>query len=239
MTTKTPAPFITLSSLRNRRWLLACSALGLVACVTVPVERFHTLQPLSLTALTPPLSANFTVAVSPVAVSAGLDRPNWIIRSSATEVRIMEQHRWVQPLPSEIAEAVATQLNQRSLNAGLAYAETNSVTPTYPRKPTVRVQLEVLRFDTWLTPAPHVDDQLQWTVSCTGRLADGQQRLQRTGLFTTAAPPPPPTTPPTSTESPAIAYEQLASAHVAALGLVSQDLAAAIDTLSAQCPKTP
>jgi uncharacterized lipoprotein YmbA len=230
---------LPLPSSRCMRWLQACSALTLAACTAVPIEHFHTLQPLSPSTLTAPLSANFTVAVSPVAVSAGLDRPNWVIRSSTTELRILEQHRWAQPLSSEITEAIARLLNQRPLNAGLAYAETHSVTPTYPRKPTVRVQLEVLRFDTWLAPTPHVDDQLQWTVSCTGRLADGQQRLQRTGIFTTAPPTLPPAAAQASTESPAIAYEQLASAHAAALGLVSQDLAAAIDALSAQCPKIP
>lgn len=220
--------------------ITAVCVLSLAACATPPVERFHTLQPLnpSPSTLRPTGSAEFTVAISPASVSAGLDRPNWVIRINATEVKILEQHRWVQPLPNEIAEAIATQFNLQHSLTGLAYAETSSVTPAYPRQPKVRVQVEVLRFDSWLAPSPRIDDQLQWTVSCTGRLADGQQRLQHTGWFTTVGATPQPTT----TESPAeplsTAYEQLASAHAAALGLASQEIAAAVQTLSTQCLKT-
>ena len=230
---------VTCSTLLMRS-LTAVFLLSLAACATPPVERFHTLQPLnSSTSTQPPMaSAEFTIAISPASVSASLDRPNWVIRNNATEVKILEQHRWAQPLPSEIAEAIATQLNlQRSL-MGLAYAETSSATPIYPRQPTVRVQVEVLRFDSWLAPTPRIDDQLQWTVSCTGRLIDGQQRLQRTGWFTTAESTPQTTATQSPAESPSTAYEQLASAHAAALGLASQDIATAVQTLSAQCPKT-
>lgn len=236
-------PPVTCSNLLKRQWLASVCALSLVACATPPVERFHTLQPLSPPTLTPPptaaVSAEFSVAIGPASLSASLDRPNWVIRTSATEVQILEQHRWAQPLSSEIPEAIATQLNQQRKLTGLAYAETSSATPAYPRKPTVRVQLEVLRFDSWLTPTPRIDDQLQWTVSCTGRLMDRQERLQRTGLFTTSGSTPQTTTTKAQEELPSTPYEKLVTAHATALALASLEIANAVQTLSAQCPKTP
>lgn len=234
-------PPVTYSNLLKRQWLASACVLSLAACATSPGEHFHTLQPLSPPTLTPAtaVSAEFTVAISPASLSAGLDRPNWVIRSSATEVQILEQHRWVQPLSSEVPEAIAAQLNQQRKLTGLAYAETSSATRAYPRRPTVRVQLEILRFDSWLTPTPRIDDQLQWTVSCTGRLIDRQERLQRTGLFTTAGSTLQPTAAKTQEELPSTPYEKLASAHAAALGLVTLEIATAVQTLNAQCPKTP
>ena len=62
----------------------------------------------------PPESPRFTVRVGPASVPETLDRPELVLRVSATELVIDDSHHWAEPLRSGIARAVAGGLARRA-----------------------------------------------------------------------------------------------------------------------------
>jgi uncharacterized lipoprotein YmbA len=208
--------------------LTACLlALGLTACAVVPQETFYTLQPLPQPHrwAIPDIP---TVVVGPVTLPPLVDRPQWVVRQNDSEVRILEQQRWASPLDEEIAQAIATHVT--ALTFTLAYAQTSSSVPTFPVKPKLRIQINVLRFTSILSPTPRIDDELQWAVSCTASSALPENTPPRTGRYAFAP----------SVLIPTIdavnLYANMALLHADTVGGASQHMAEAVKDMLTKCP---
>jgi uncharacterized lipoprotein YmbA len=167
------------------RWVLAAPLvyLALTSCSTiaVPEERFHTLRPLVATHPSAAITERpLRIAISPVTVPNAVDRPQWVVRRGATQLQILEQQRWAQPLAEEIADAVAAQLR---LAGHLALTESATAQGWVPQ---VKVQLAVNRFDTVITPGTpaSVNTEVFWQIRCDG--AKGKLAAAQEGIFTYA-----------------------------------------------------
>lgn len=214
---------------------------AITACAVAPQENFYTLQPLP-SVHTPSLrTPSLAVVVGPVNLPPMVNRPQWVVRRNATEVRVLEQQRWAHSLDEDMAQAVADHINAR-LNTSastptspfsvLAYAQTDRAAPSFSTQPTLRVKLNVVRFTSLMDPLPSIDDQFQWAVSCVATAAQEQASTwrERTGVFTSereviAAAPHEKTV-----------YSDIAAAHAKALQKVSTDIAEAVRELGLQCP---
>jgi len=131
----------------------------LLGCSTPPRERFYTLD-----APEPPVAAPdaASLAVWPVSVPEMVDRPQFVVRTTANEVMIAEQARWAEPLKGAIARVVAANL---AANLGMRLASARNDAD-------YRVTLDVLRFDSGPEKAVLID--AAWTVI-------GPKGVRRTG----------------------------------------------------------
>ena len=181
--------------------LFALAGLG-AGCASTPAK-FYTLSP---TAEPGTARETYSVAVGPVHVPEMVDRPQLVVNTSLNEVRIDEFNRWASPLQSEIARTVAENL-ARKLGTRMvsAYPESAAVGASY------RVMIDVVRFDS--APGKSVNLDSLWSVR---RVKEGTSRAGRT------------------TVSEAVADGSTAgivAAHSRALGLLSGDVAKAIQEL--------
>jgi uncharacterized lipoprotein YmbA len=120
---------------------LLCAAVP-AACVRTPEVRYYT-----LTADGPARPrvglARYTVRVGPASVPHTLDRPELVLRVSATRLAIEDGHRWAEPLRTGIARAVAADLALELDGARVAFDEAGA-----PRETTdVEVAIDVQRLD--------------------------------------------------------------------------------------------
>jgi uncharacterized lipoprotein YmbA len=202
---------------------------ALAACAGAP-ERFFTLRPAAAptAAVAGRSAAGFTVVVGPVSVPAWLDRPQWVLRDGDTRLQILEQQRWAQPLGSDIAQAIADQLNLAAPAPGMVAVADAGAMPL-ARAPALRVQVDVLRFESMATPAAAIDDSLQWSVACT---AAGQGTKRVSGVFSSA---PRSSSAATASAPDAGVYDQLAAAHADALRQASVEIGNAVRALAPVC----
>lgn len=128
---------------------LVVLALVIAGCATPPRERFYTLN-----APEPPVAAAEapSVAVGPVSVPEMVDRPQFVVRTTANEVVIVEQARWAEPLKGAIARVVAANL---AAELGMRVGARNDAD--------YRVTLDILRFDSGPDQAVLID--AAWTIS--------------------------------------------------------------------------
>jgi uncharacterized protein len=142
----------------------AAAALGCLmlapACLSKTHVRYYTLagaQP----AEPAPADLRYTVHVAPAVVPEALDRPELVLRVSATEVAIDDNHRWVESLPTGIARVVADQLARNLTGARV------SVSQPQPAQPSdVEVRLEVRSLEVGLTAGAVID--VAWTARWAG-----------------------------------------------------------------------
>ena len=172
------------------------AALLVASCGTPPRERFYTLE-----APEPPVAAPDapSVAVGPVSVPEMVERPQFVVRTSANEVVIAEQARWAEPLKSAIARVVAANL-AKDLGAR-TLAQPRNGDADY------RVILDVQRFESTLGEAVLLD--AQWTVVGPKGARRGGRSTQRERVQGRD-------------------YDALAAAHSAALAKLSGEIAEAI-----------
>lgn len=78
-----------------------------VACVRTPAIRYYTLSADGPARQARTESPRFTVWVGPASVPEALDRPELVLRVSATELVVDDSHHWAEPLRTGIARAVA------------------------------------------------------------------------------------------------------------------------------------
>lgn len=183
--------------------LAALLALTIAGCAVAPPERFYRLVVPRAEAPAAATPGGPVIAVGAVVLPEWVDRPQIATVGPGSRVQVAEGHRWAEPLRPAVGRVVAEQL-ARQLGSSLVYA--------YPQvavaEPAFRVTLNVQRFDAELGGA--VDDEVLWTVR---RVADGQLRSGRSvgRVATTEA-----------------SHDALAAAHVAALAVVSREIAQAI-----------
>jgi len=77
------------------------------ACVRTPEIRYYTLSADGPARQARTESPRFTVRVGPASVPEALDRPELVLRVSATELIVDDSHHWAEPLRTGIARAVA------------------------------------------------------------------------------------------------------------------------------------
>jgi uncharacterized protein len=144
----------------------------LAGCSSVLPPRYHTLMPAPSAAARPPAPAgSIAWEVLPVAVPAGVDQPQWVVRTVDGSLAVLEQERWIAPLGAEVRAAVTERLTQE-IGAPAVPAE--------PRK-RWRIGIDVQRFDS--TPAREVRLEATWTLTTE---ADAAVALRCRGEFVQA-----------------------------------------------------
>lgn len=189
---------------------LACAITALVAaCGTPPPPRYFTLS--ASTAAPSPAVSTLVVAVGPVTVPAMVDRPEFVVRTSANEVRLEESSQWAAPLQENLARVIAEDL---ALMLG---------TPRVTGRPQpmtteadYRVAVDVRTFDS--VPGDSAIFQAVWTIR---RAKDGSSQTGRTSVRELVADG---------------SHEALAAAHSRAVARMSQEVADAILAVPRSAP---
>ena len=195
-----------------RRRSVLLIALGLVAaissgCASAP-SRFYTLDSTAVSGGAAPVGE--TIMVGPVSVPAAVDRPEFVIRTAANQVKVDEFNRWDAPLGDSIALAVAADLVQLLGTPNVAAGPLANFDPTY------RVTIDVQSFES--VPGQSATIEAMWTVHKT---TGGESRTGRTIAHEAFA---------------SSGYDALAAAHSRALARLSTDIAAAIRTEAKEEP---
>lgn len=175
----------------------------LCSCASSPAS-YYTLSAVEKTA-----SAHFpsvSIAVGPVSIPDSIDRPQMVLQKGENKVTIDELNRWA----ASPREGI-----QRVVMENLSYLLGTSRVYRYPQGPTnssgYRIEIEVLKFESTLGVDAYLD--AIWTVR---RVNGGEIKTGRTTSGQTAA-----------NES----HEAMAAAHSRALGVLSRDLAQAVQSL--------
>lgn len=207
-----------------------------VGCTTSPVEHFYTLQPLPVPPK-PQLLQNapaeiFTVSVSPVGVPASADRHQWLVRTGATQMQILEQQRWIQPLSNDIAEAIALHLSQT--HRFVTEVQTSESILSSGTIPLIGIRVTVVRFETLLAPVPGIHDEMKWIVNCGVDAKQNTTESRREGALTVSRQIPR-TEGAENSEHMTSIYDRLAIEHANALAEASHSIAAAITEIKPLC----
>ena len=179
--------------------------LTLTACGTSKPAQFYTLTPETFGADEAVAAAAFaySVAVGPVSLPEAVNRPQFVVKDGPNRVVVLESHRWVEPLKSGIAEAVAGFLS-RDLNG----ARVTPMTQSAANEAQFDVALDVQRFEMVVGDA--VSIEVVWTIK--RRDASSEPILGRS-IAREAA------------QTSGDAYDALVAAQVRALASISGDIA--------------
>lgn len=190
--------------------MLACVLLG--ACSSAPKENFYTLNPsvgaapasvAAAAASIPDAGTGIGIAVGPVRVPEIVDRPQLVVRRGPTQVDLLEQHRWAQPLRAEIAQAIASGLRSHLPGARVALDRDAAA-----QNADVRVTVDISRFEA--LPGEAVTVQALWSIR------PGSDRPPVAGQSTSREP------------MRSSGNEEIAHAYARAVADISHDIAAAI-----------
>ncbi|MGH8510031.1 MAG: PqiC family protein [Gammaproteobacteria bacterium] len=175
----------------------------LAGCGSPPKERFYTLSAAGVAANATAAESGDHVVVGPVTLPEVVDRPQLVVRIGANEVAILEQHRWAEPLKSEIPRLIA-----RTLSRLLGTSRVSAYPESTSEEADLRVSVDILRFDAALGIAASVE--ALWSVR---RLPGGKPT---TGRSVVREP------------IPGEGYDALVAAYGRALATLSRDLARAV-----------
>lgn len=181
---------------------LASSAL-LCSCAS-PRERLYTLVAPEPPSVVP--SPTLHIVLGPVTLPDAVDRPQLVVRQSATRLVALEQERWAEPLreavPRVLAESIARRLRSASVTTS-----TSGVSIV----PDVRIAVEVRRLEA--IPGEAVIVEAHWW------LRSGAERTAREGSSVARV----------RVEGRRNDYESLVAAEAAAFATIGVDLAAIIE----------
>ena len=105
----------------TRILLIAAASVVITGCGSPPTPRFYTLSPqASATVAAAAAVDRPRIRVGPVTLPESVNRPQFVTRTSATEVAIAEQHRWAGPLKDEVPRTLAADLARLTGNAHIA-----------------------------------------------------------------------------------------------------------------------
>jgi len=184
---------------------LALIAAVLVGCGSSPPTHYYTLTAVSPAPGGSPErgSAEYSVSVGPVTLPEIVDRPQLVVRVGANQVALVEEHRWAEPLTSEIPRVIAENLSQLLGSQQVVTFLQNAV-----RDPEYRVLVDIQHFDSMVGQTVTID--ALWTV----RRASGGE--PRTGRSLAREP------------IGGDGYDALVAAHGRALATVSREVAESI-----------
>jgi uncharacterized protein len=179
--------------------------LFVTGCASTPAARYYTLSATTEPAASSP-SSDLSVVVGPVSVPAEVDRPQMVVRTGPSQMRVDEFNLWASPLQSNISRVVA-----QNLVTLLGTPHVTLFPQTVSADAGYRVAIEVQRFDSAPGEAATLD--AVWTVR---RTKDGGTQTGRTTVREAVQ------------EN---NYEALAAAHSRAVARLSQDIATAVRAL--------
>lgn len=199
----------------RRAWIGLTLAFLAADCGTPPKEYFYTLSDYTrgdlATGDATAAGSNYSVAIAPVSVPEGVDRPQMVVRAGGNRVELSELHRWAEPLKSEIPRVLAVHLRRALGTARITTAaESASLDADY------RIAIDIQRFESIL--GERVTIEALWSV----RGAEGGRA--RTGRSFVSEP------------ARGADHEALAAAHGRALAQVAGELARAIRSLRSTGP---
>ncbi len=189
--------------------LVAISFVAVLAagCASAP-SKFYTLN--STAKSDGKAGTNCAIVVGPVSIPAEVDRPQFTVQVAPNRLAIDEFNRWAEPLNSNIARVVASDLSVLLGTPHVVAAPLANFDPAY------RVAIEVQRFES--LPGKSVRIEAVWVVR---KSAGGVPVSGRTAVIE-----------PVNVEG----FEALAAAHSRGLVKVSGDIAVAIRTEAARKP---
>lgn len=147
--------------------MLACLVTA-PACLSKTQVRYYTLES-AAAAEVPPAGSRYTIRVAPAIVPEALDRPELVLRVSATEVAIDDNHRWAESLRTAISRAVAVRLSRDLTGARVSAAKPSPAQPS-----DVELRIDVQSLEVSLTAGAVVD--VVWTARWTN---NGETRTGR------------------------------------------------------------
>jgi uncharacterized lipoprotein YmbA len=188
-------------------------ALALAACSS-PSSRFYTLSTGDTSAPTAATAAvanpAFLIEVTPIDVPPQVAKNQFVVQNSNNQVSVLEEERWASLPGDEIRRALSNSLT-RQLGTFDVFG-----TPYPDRVPVYRVKVNVQRFESW--PGSHALIDAVWSV-----------RAVRTQALLTCR---------TVASVPVAAgYDALAIGHQRAVQQISNEIADAVRTLSANPAK--
>jgi uncharacterized lipoprotein YmbA len=127
------------------------------ACASGP-EHFYALTSGAQQAAAEGGMAGPSVVIEPAALPDLVDRPQLVIKGAGSNVTILEQQRWAEPLRSGIPRVVAENLTK------LLGTNKVSTRDDVIRSPDCRVIIDVRRLDS--QPEVEVAFEALWTVAC-------------------------------------------------------------------------
>lgn len=178
----------------------------LTSCGSPPKERFYTLSAAVVAATATTAEARDHVVVGRVTLPEVVDRPQLVVRIGANEVAILEQHRWAEPLKSEIPRLIA-----RTLSQLLGTSRVSAYPESASQEAGLRVAVDILRFDA--APGIEVTIEALWSVR---RLPGGKPTMGRSVVREPIA---------------GEGYDAVVAPYGRALATLSHDIAQAIRTL--------
>ncbi|MBU5613907.1 PqiC family protein [Geomonas azotofigens] len=179
-----------------------CLAVALLAgCSSSPRVSFYTLN-VAATDVTaaPPFNS---VDIGPITLPDLLDRPQLVVRTSATRVEILETHRWAESPKSEIPRIIAADLGVLLKPVRVSFYPQNA-----GLEADYRVLLDIQRFE--MANGEGVGLEVLWSVR---RSDGGVAKTGRTVVDERVS---------------AAGYDALVAAQSRALAAVSRDLAQAL-----------
>lgn len=183
-------------------------AVALAGCGSSPKTSFYTLAPGPVQPDAARGAAQFTVAVGPVTLPDAVDRPQLVVRVATNQVALLDQHRWAEPLKSEIPRVIAGNLAQLlGITRVWAYPQNADNDADY------RVRVDIVSFES--APGDSVTLGALWAVR---RKADGDVRAGRSVIQLPAVEPD---------------YAAVVAAHGRALARLSEELGEVIRAMQA------
>jgi len=184
--------------------VLGIVAVLVAACASAPAPKFYTLNRTAAPGAPP---STVAVVVGPVSIPAVVDQPQIVVSSSPNQVTIEEFNRWASPLAGNISRVVAENLADLLGTSRVSlFQQSLNVDADF------RVAIEVQTFDS--VPGDAATMNAVWAVR---RTRDGKTESGRTAAREATADK---------------SFDALAAAHSRALSQLSQDIAAAVRTLS-------
>ena len=151
-----------------RRLFTALYVALVCGCATPAAEHFYavsTARPTAVAGTEPP-----RVALAAIAIPALIDRPQLVVRTSAHELQVLENHRWAEPLASDLTRTLVGELQRAS--PGVQVAEATAV-----QARTTPLLLEVTISELLVRPGQTASMQASWV------LRDRQRTCVRVGRF--------------------------------------------------------
>lgn len=122
--------------------MLACAATLLSAGCASPGERYYTLVSASAPVPPAPVSPARTLVVEPASVPEADNRPQLVLGVAPQQRTLLEQERWVEPLPEDLQRALAQSLSAALPEVGIRLAGDHGIAPDAPH-----LYVQVRRFD--------------------------------------------------------------------------------------------
>jgi|GEM_PF-218728 len=183
---------------------LVISVTLLVGCANSPEPRYYTLGiPAAVAGQDAGRKVSRNISIGPISIPEVVDRPQFVLQAGPNRVAMLEQHRWAQPLKSEISRVIAASLMQQVSGAWVTDYRNGA-----GQNIDFRVSIDVQRFES--RPGEDVMIEALWVVRPNG---NGEAKKGKSVVREAL----------TGND-----YEALAAAHGRALVAISQDIAAAI-----------